>query len=181
MTTHERAYVNYDVYLRFGAFLGRKARDWTEFLDYLPYLLQPICRKEIQYEVESVKRGATVVDLHLTITVRAPPEPKDGVPDSEARRLVNDPVVARTTAALMLWFGSLRKSQEGPLTEAWAAWCAQEGIDPRENTLPIYLYAHGLHMNYCDRPLPLPQPPQNLTADPQPLDERYDGGTQTST
>lgn len=177
MTTNERAYLNYDVYLRFGAWPGRTARAWTEFLDYLPYLLQPICRKELQYEVEKAKRGATHVDLHLTITVTAPPAPPDGV---DVGRLVGDPVVARTTAALLLWLGSLRNSHGGPLTEAWAAWCAQEGIDPKENTLPVYLYAHGFHLNYCDRPM-VPQPPQNLTTDPQPLTDQYDGSTQTST
>jgi hypothetical protein len=157
--------VRFSVYLRFGTVNGARPRSYDEFLDYLPYFLQTICEKEIRFEIEALRRKAVRTDIHLSMNVFVPPA-RD-VSDAEAQRYgIKDPTTVRATTALLLWFCTLRIEQAGPIRDAWLMWCAQEGMDPAENPLPVYLHAHGFkHQHEHEYVAPNWQ---NLTLDPQP-------------
>ena len=157
--------VRFSVYLRFGTLRGARPRSYDEFLDYLPYFLQTICEKEIRFEVETLRRKAARTDIHLDLNVTVPST--YDVSNAEALRYgIKDPMTVRATMALLLWFCTLRIEQTGPIHNAWLMWCAQEGMDPAENPLPVYLHAHGFkHLREHEYAAP---DWQNLTLDPQP-------------
>lgn len=95
------------------------------FLHDLPTLLQPVCRRDIQYMIVDITQDAEK-PLLLQLVLEVIPnwfQEYSAIEDDDFRRLgIKEPERTRGSIAVNLWLLSLQRYGEGPLQTAWKLW-----------------------------------------------------------
>lgn len=107
------------------------------FLYDLPTLLQPLCRRDIQYTIVNIAQDAEK-PLLLQLVLEVIPNWFQGystVEDDDFRRLgIKEPERTRGSIAVNLWLLSLQRYGEGPLQTAWKLWQKEHQTDATSPT-----------------------------------------------
>ncbi len=113
------------------------------FLRELPTILQPLCKRDIQYTICDVQQKEDYPML-LQLTLEVIPNWFQGcsaIEDDEFRRLgIKEPERTRGSIAVNLWLLSLQRYGEGPLQAAWKAWYPEPPTPP----CPIMLVQYSI-------------------------------------
>ena len=109
------------------------------FLRELPTLLQPLCKRDIQYTICDVRQEEER-PLLLQIILEVIPnwfQEFSTMEDDDYRRLgIKEPERTRGTIAVNLWLLSLQRYGEGPLQTAWKEWQRQQDQQEQEQGIP---------------------------------------------
>ena len=102
--------------------LGQEMSHISSFLRELPVILQPLCKRDIQYTICEIAQDETM-PLLLQLTLEVIPNWFQGytaLEDDDFRRLgIKEPERTRGSIAVNLWLLSLQRYGEGPLQTAW--------------------------------------------------------------
>lgn len=132
--------MQYTVALRFTTLKVIDRTHLREFLYVMPYMLQHIVRQDFPHIVNEVELQS---DTDIVVALEADVPAPTGLEEEAARLSVDEPDEARTTAALMLWIGSIRRLGDSPLKRAWYAFCQQRAL-PYGPLPPVALVGYAL-------------------------------------
>lgn len=122
------------------------------FLHDLPTLLQPLCRRDIQYTIVDIAQDAEK-PLLLQLILEVIPNWFQGystVEDDDFRRLgIKEPERTRGSIAVNLWLLSLQRYGEGPLQSAWKLWQKEHLTETTpsqtQGPCPLMLVQYSIH------------------------------------